>query len=261
MATLRPAAVAGFFYPDDPIRLQSAISRYLGAATPCAYPAQALIVPHAGYVYSAPTAACGYISLQQHPRPISQVVLLGPAHYVPFVGIAASHADYFVTPLGKIAVNQAAIAELQQHHGVHYRDLAHQQEHSLEVQLPFLQMLLTDFKLIPLVVGEAHPQQVFNILKHFYPQPETLIIVSSDLSHYHPYAVAKALDLTTCQAIEALQPEKISREQACGRIPIQGLLQLAQHQQLTVHTLDYRNSGDTAGSPERVVGYGAYLLH
>lgn len=259
---IRPAAVAGMFYADDPQRLRSDIHQFLTQAhITNEHIPKAIIAPHAGYIYSGPVAASVYKLLQPAASTISRVVLLGPSHRVAFQGIATPQADYFETPLGRIKINQSVCHELEQLSFVQRSDLAHQQEHSLEVQLPFLQSVLNDFELVPLVVGDCPPQQVAELLELVWGNQETLIVISSDLSHYHNYHTANRLDKHTSQAIEHLQPERISYEDACGRNPLNGLLTLAQKKQLKIETIDLRNSGDTAGSKDRVVGYGAYIVH
>ena len=260
MTLIRPPAVAGMFYPSDPDELRSLIRQYLaGTETQGAAP-KAIIAPHAGYVYSGPVAASAYARLAPAHDIIRRVVLLGPSHRVGFRGLAASHAEYFQTPLGEIPVDTACIERLVQLPQVRYLDEAHTLEHSLEVQLPFLQTVLDDFKLVPLVVGEADADTVCEVLEAAWGGPETLIVISSDLSHYQDYDTARRLDSTTSEAIEALQPERIHYEDACGRNPVNGLLLAARHHALKGKTIDLRNSGDTAGPRDQVVGYGAYVF-
>ncbi len=258
----RPAAVAGMFYPDDPQQLKSDINQYLSHASSSASPApKAIIVPHAGYIYSASVAASAYQLLLSDVQKINQVILLGPSHHLAFRGIATPDNDYFATPLGKIRINQPLCLKSQSLDFVQINNLAHEQEHSLEVQLPFLQVILPDFELTPLVVGDCEMAQVGRLLELLWGGEETLIVISTDLSHFHNYQVANRLDKQTSLAIEQLQPERISSENACGKAPLNGLLTLAKKKQLTVNCLDLRNSGDTAGSMDRVVGYGAYAVH
>jgi len=217
-------------------------------------------VPHAGYIYSGPVAASAYGLLNPARDIISRVVLLGPSHRVPLHGLAATHATHFATPLGDIALDTEAIKLLLSLPQVKTLDSAHAREHSLEVHLPFLQVLLSDFKLIPLVVGDASPEEVAEVLDRVWGDKHTLIVISSDLSHYHDYNTAKQLDIQTCHAIEQMTPERIGYEQACGRNPLNGLLTTAKRRGLTVTTVDLRNSGDTAGSRDQVVGYGAWAF-
>jgi len=261
MARTREPAVAGLFYPADRATLAQTVTDLLAGATARLGPPKALIVPHAGYVYSGPVAASGYALLAPVRALIRRVVLLGPAHRVAFSGIALPSAATFTTPLGPVALDSAALADLRQLTGCRSNDQAHALEHSLEVHLPFLQQALDDFTLVPLVVGEAEPAVVAAVLEQLWDGPETLIVVSSDLSHYHDYATAQALDGATTQAIEALDPARIGYGQACGRNPVNGLLEVARRRGLKVTTVDLRNSGDTSGSRDSVVGYGTYAFH
>lgn len=262
MRRVRPAAVAGTFYPGDPARLERAVDAYLdavAAATPGA-PPKALITPHAGYVYSGPVAAVAYARLRALRGRIERVVLLGPAHRVAVRGLAAHGADAFETPLGRVLLDAAAIASVLDLPQVTLREDAHADEHSLEVQLPFLQRVLGGFRLVPFAVGEATPAEVAEVLERLWNGPETLIVVSSDLSHYYDYATARALDARTTRAIEALDPAGLDAESACGRVPIRGLLVAARKRGLAARTLELKSSGDTAGPRDQVVGYGAYAF-
>ncbi|KAA6182402.1 AmmeMemoRadiSam system protein B [Thiohalocapsa marina] len=263
MSQLRRPSVAGLFYPDDPQALQAQVRGYIDAAArqhppPAADDGpKALIAPHAGYIYSGPVAGSAYARIANAAARITRVVLLGPAHRLAFRGLAYSAADQFATPLGRVAVDQAAIATLTDLPQVQLLEAAFDGEHCLEVQLPFLQVLLQQFSIVPLLVGDAHGSQVSEVLERLWGGPETLIVVSSDLSHYLDYASARDIDRRTVQAICDLQPERISTHQACGRHPIAGLLQQARRHHLHGTLLDLRNSGDTAGPRDRVVGYGA----
>ncbi|MEQ8194650.1 MAG: AmmeMemoRadiSam system protein B, partial [Rhodospirillales bacterium] len=221
---------------------------------------KAIIAPHAGYIYSGPIAASVYARLKPLRGRIERVVLLGPCHRVAVRGLALSGADAFATPLGNVPVDKEAVAALAGLPQVSTFDATHAQEHSLEVHLPFLQEILGAFKLVPLVVGDASADQVAEVLERLWGGPETLIVVSSDLSHYLDYDTANRLDRETCAAIESLDFTRIGRDQACGRIPVSGLLALAKRRGLGVDTLDLRNSGDTAGPRDRVVGYGAWMF-
>jgi AmmeMemoRadiSam system protein B len=261
MSQIREPAVAGLFYPDNPLQLQQQLEGFLqdGKAGP-AHP-KALIVPHAGYIYSGPVAASAYRLLDSMRDEITRVVLLGPAHRLPFRGIAATAMAYFSTPLGLVKIDQAAVQSLLDLPQVRIIEEAHREEHSLEVQLPFLQRVLgSGFSLVPLVVGEADGASVAEVIESLWGGPETLILISSDLSHYHDYRTAQHLDKATSQAIEQLDGDAIGYEQACGRNPVSGLLLAARRHRLHATTLDLRNSGDTAGSRDRVVGYGAYAF-
>jgi hypothetical protein len=258
---VRQPAVADRFYPGHPAALRKTVVDLLDAARPAnAKPAKALIVPHAGYVYSGPIAASAYRLLQPQRGKIRRVVLLGPSHYVYLRGIALPEASAFVTPLGTIEIDREAIAAISGLPGVVPMAAAHEQEHSLEVHLPFLQTMLDDFTLVPLVVGDVRPEAVSAVLESLWGGEETLIVISSDLSHYHDYATATKLDRHTSHAIETLAYTEIRPENACGCMPLNGMLYLARQKGLSIETIDLRNSGDTAGPRDRVVGYGAYAV-
>lgn len=262
MQTTRAPAVAGLFYPANAAELHTQLQTFLNQVQSSAGPPpKAIIAPHAGYIYSGPIAAFAYAQLETVRSIITRVVLLGPSHRVGFRGIAVSSMQAFATPLGQIPVDQEAVEQVRQLPDVGFLEQAHAQEHSLEVHLPFLQEVLGNFKLVPLVVGDARPQQVGAVLEALWGGPETLIVISSDLSHYHDYQTAQYLDNQTSKAIEALRFEDIGYEQACGRNPVNGLLWVARRKDLHGETLDLRNSGDTAGSRDQVVGYGAYVFH
>jgi len=258
MSWIRPPAVAGQFYPATPGTLQAMVDDFLAEATGNGEPSRALIAPHAGYIYSGPIAASAYACLRSRRAQVRRVVLLGPAHRVPLRGLGVSSATAWATPLGNVPLDQETIEELIALPQVRYHDEAHAGEHSLEVHLPFLQRVLADFSLVPLVAGEAAPREVAEVLARFAGDESTLLVVSSDLSHYYDYEQARALDRATSEAIERLQP--LQPQQACGRVAINGLLELARQQGWRARTLDLRNSGDTAGPRHQVVGYGAYLF-
>jgi MEMO1 family protein len=260
--SLREAAVAGYFYPADPDSLQREIADCLATVLQPrpAPPPKAVIVPHAGYSYSGPVAASAYAALRPLRGRIHRVVLVGPSHRVPFKGLALSTADAFLTPLGAIDVARDAVEALRSLPQVRELDRAHSLEHSLEVQLPFLQSVLLDFEIVPLLVGEATPEEVGGALELLWGGSETLFVVSSDLSHYQDYPTAQRIDRATTQAIERLDMAPIDGEHACGCRPICGLLCMARAHGLHATTLDLRNSGDTAGARSRVVGYGAYAF-
>lgn len=260
MSTIRQAAVAGTFYPDDPQKLRQMLEDLLVDADTENKVPKAIIVPHAGYIYSGAIAASAYIRLRAQEQTINCVVVIGPSHRVSFSGLAVSSAKTFATPLGDIAIDGDAIDQLKDFDFVQELDQAHAQEHSLEVQLPFLQVILEPFKLIPIVAGDARPEDICSVLKQFWGQPKTLIVISSDLSHFHDYDTAKRLDAETSCHIENLEYEQLDYNSACGRVPVSGLLALAREKSLTVKTIDLRNSGDTAGNKNRVVGYGAYVV-
>ena len=261
LSSVRRPAVADRFYPGHPDSLRQMVDELLEAArAPENASAKALIVPHAGYIYSGPVAASAYRMLQSRRDKTRRVVLLGPSHYVYLRGIALPDATAFITPLGSIDVDQEAIEAIRDLPGVVSMAAAHEHEHSLEVHLPFLQTVLDDFKLVPLVVGDIEPSAVAAVLETLWGGEETLIVVSSDLSHYHDYSTAREIDRHTSRAIEALAYSEIRPEHACGCMPLNGLLYLARQRGLEVTTLDLRNSGDTAGPRDRVVGYGAYAV-
>jgi AmmeMemoRadiSam system protein B len=254
--------VAGRFYPADAVELRNLVNALLAMVPPLSEPPpKALIVPHAGYIYSGPIAASAYARLLPVCWTVQRVVLIGPSHHTAFRGLAASSAAGFATPLGMVPVDTSAVRKLQDAlPQIVTFDEAHAQEHSLEVQLPFLQVVLGDFALVPLLAGDASPEELAAALEVLWGGPETCVIASSDLSHYLDYATANRLDRATANAIEELCPERIEGEQACGRIPIQGLLCTARAHGLRPATVDLRSSGDTAGPRDRVVGYGAFVF-
>ncbi len=264
MVMSRPPAVAGSFYPAEPEVLRAAIHGYLeGARTSSprgGTPPKALIVPHAGFIYSGSVAANGYVLLESAAAKVKRVILLGPSHHVPFPGLAVAAHDAFETPLGKVPIDGSCRERLLRFPFVHALNEAHRWEHSLEVQLPFLQEVLDAFTLVPIAVGQATPEQVGEVLDSCWGDDETLIVISSDLSHYFDYDTAKRMDAATARAIETLDPPRIQYDDACGRIAVQGLLQTAGRRSLTATTVDLRNSGDTAGSRDEVVGYGTWAF-
>ena len=258
MTHTRPAAVAGMFYPGQAPTLRATVDHLLAAVQPIpADPPKALLLPHAGYVYSGATAAAGYALLKPWTGTIRRVVLLGPTHRVAVNGIAVPTARSFATPLGEIRLDSAGIAAIAPLSQIVFSDAVHAEEHSLEVHLPFLQRVLEDFTLVPLAVGQAGPAAVAEVLEQLWGGPETLIIVSSDLSHFLPYATAQQVDANTCQHILQFDSH-IRPEQACGAYPLNGLLLAAARRGLTPHLLAHCNSGDTAGDKARVVGYAAF---
>ncbi len=260
MTTVRHPAVAGQFYPANARALHAMVAGLLNEAESSGPVPKAIIVPHAGYIYSGPVAASAYARLKPARDIIRRVVLLGPAHHVAFRGLAVSSAYAFATPLGSIPIDYVPINLILSLPQVHVLDQAHAEEHSLEVHLPFLQEVLRDFMLVPLVVGDATPEEIDEVLEVLWGGPETLIVISSDLSHYHDYETARRLDSATSHAIEALRPQDIHYEDACGRNPVNGLLYAAKKHYLQAETVDLRNSGDTAGPRDQVVGYGAYVF-
>jgi AmmeMemoRadiSam system protein B len=259
---IRSPAVADAFYPADPRQLTQMVDTYVreGRGETPAFP-KAIIAPHAGYIYSGPIAGSAFKSWRAHRDQIKRVVLIGPSHYVAFAGLALSQYGVWEGPLGKVSVDAAAVAALSALPQVQFFDEAHDQEHSLEVELAFLQRILKDFAIVPVVTGEATDDEVAEAIARLWGGPETVFVISSDLSHYLDYTTARKLDRATADAIEALAPANIHHHQACGRLAIQGMLQVAVQMKLTVATVDLRNSGDTAGRKDRVVGYGAFVFH
>ncbi len=249
---IRPAAVAGRFYTGDADELAREVDRYLAGAPPGPQP-QGVIVPHAGHIYSGPVAGHAYARLRRTGR----VVLAGPAHFVAVDGIAAPVADLWRTPLGEVEIDQQAIGDL----AVVRDDYPHAPEHSLEVQLPFLQRQLeTGWRLVPLLVGRADPGAVADVLEGFLTDPDSVVVLSTDLSHYLPYAAAQARDEQTAARVVSRDWQHIDDYDACGAYPLRGLLLAADRLDLGVQLLDLRNSGDTAGPRDRVVGYGAFTV-
>ena len=256
----RQPAVAGTFYPANPQQLQQMINRLLDNVQNQTFAPKAIIAPHAGLIYSGAIAASAYSRLLQTHDTVTQVILVGPSHRVSFNGLAISKAESFSTPLGEIAIDFASVNKISSLPFVDYIEQAHIFEHCLEVQLPFLQTILDNFTIVPIVVGDASVEQVSSVLKMLWGGMETLIVISSDLSHYHDYETAQIIDQKTSENIESLQYEALNSESACGKIPVSGLLALAREKSLSVKTIDLRNSGDTAGDKNRVVGYGAYVI-
>jgi MEMO1 family protein len=260
MASIRPAAVAGTFYPGEPAALAAEVASYLAEAEAAGPAPKAIIAPHAGYMYSGAIAGRVYARLRTLAGRVERVVLLGPAHreYVRCAAVPAARA--FASPLGEVPLDAEAIGRLRELPCVEVSDRAHALEHSLEVHLPFLQAVLGHFALVPVVIGEATPAEVGRILDLLWGGEETLVVVSSDLSHYLPYDAARRRDLDTARAILELDAT-IVPEEACGAHPINGLITYARQRGLEVEGIDLRNSGDTAGGRDRVVGYGAFAFH
>ena len=292
-SAIRPAAVAGLFYPADPTELRSIVDRLLWnnevnpragarqgklepagtdalAANVAAFPGggneadvvvpKALISPHAGYIYSGAVAAAAHRLLARARGKVSRVVLLGPSHRFTFSGMAATSARAYETPLGVVPIDQQWLEQARDIPFFGISDEAHEGEHCLETQLPFLQQVLGDFTLAPVICGYADAEQVANLLDRLWGGPETVIVVSSDLSHYLDYRACRALDDETRAAIERLDPLALTSERACGAVPVKGLLTAAGRRGMRVKTLDLCNSGDTAGPRDRVVGYGAWAF-
>lgn len=263
MGSVRNAAVAGLFYPGEAGSLSAELEELLGAveqAGPRLGFPKALIVPHAGYVYSGPVAARAYDELAPARGIVRRVVLLGPVHRVPVRGLAVPTDAAFATPLGTVAIDRYAIDSLKDLRQVVASDMAHLQEHALEVQLPFLQRQLGEFSLVPFAVGDATPEQVAEVIGRLWGGPETLIVISTDLSHYHPYGKARQIDRNTVTRIAQFATD-LDHEEACGATPLNGFLRAAQQRSLGIKLLAACNSGDTAGGKGQVVGYSAFALH
>lgn len=258
MSTVRQPAAAGTFYPGLRRTLEASVDALLATAAPRGARPKALVVPHAGYVYSGPIAASAYAQLQA-PLP-TRVVLVGPSHFDPLRGLALPACSAFQTPLGAVPVDARAAAALAGFSWVVASRAAHAHEHSLEVQLPFLQRVLPAFSVVPLAVGRASADEVAQVLEALWGGDETLVVISTDLSHYLPYAEARALDERTARSI--LQADDaIDDEQACGAYGLRGFLQVARRRGLRSAQLDLRSSGDTAADRSRVVGYGAFAFY
>lgn len=259
MQAIRNPAVAGLFYPAEPDILALKVRAMLADVQFPELTPKALIAPHAGYAYSGPVAASAYATLRQRASSIRRVVLLGPSHRVAMRGLALPAADGFASPLGDVPLDQDAIHAAAGLPQVAISHEAHSHEHSLEVHLPFLQTVLGEFSLLPLTVGIATAEEVAEVLELFWGGDETLIVISSDLSHFLPYEKAKELDGASVRDILDLS-HNINHEQACGATPINGLLLSARRHGLTPHLLDLRNSGDTAGPRDSVVGYASFAF-
>ncbi len=262
MNPIRPAAVAGTFYPGAARELAREVAHLISGVQrpPLARRApKAIIAPHAGYIYSGPVAASVYALLEPAREQIRRVVLLGPTHRVAIRGLALPGAEGFATPLDVVEIDRTAVAALRGLPQVTVSGTAHALEHSLEVHLPFLQTVLERFTLVPLAVGDAEPEEVAEVLDVLWGGPETLIVISSDLSHYLTYRQAQAIDQATANAIVGLSAG-ITHEQACGATPVTGLTLAARQYGLRPQLVDLRNSGDTAGDKTRVVGYGAFAF-
>lgn len=258
----RPPAVAGMFYPDKPQELAAAVRSFIAEAAPPATPrpAKAVVAPHAGYIYSGAIAGTAYATLAARGKDLERVVLIGPAHRVGFHGVASSGASAFETPLGPVTVDREAVALVVKEGLARELEPAHENEHSLEVQLPFLKQVCPNARMVPLLVGDDDWPTVHKVLVLLWGGSETAIVISSDLSHYHDYKTAQRLDADTAKAVERLGAGEVGFAQACGATGINGLLALAAEKGLACTTLDLRNSGDTAGDKSRVVGYASFAF-
>jgi AmmeMemoRadiSam system protein B/AmmeMemoRadiSam system protein A len=261
---IRPPAIAGTFYPSNPAELEATVQYFLDEANrvfgqPINVP-KAIIVPHAGYIYSGLTAAAAFSRLHPARKAIKRVIILGPCHRVAVNGMALPSTDIFQTPLGDVPLDIDAIKKINDLDFITIFNETHVDDHSIEIHLPFLQKILAEFKLVPIIVGETDPGKVAEVLEILWGGPETLIIISSDLSHYLGYDQAKIIDNDTRKAVEQMDLKALGKDQACGRYSIMGLLTLAKAKGLSVGTADIRNSGDTAGTKDRVVGYGSWYF-
>jgi hypothetical protein len=265
-AYVRPPAVAGRFYPADPAELRQSVQTFLsqaqhpGSTANDVRPPKAVIAPHAGYVFSGPIAGSAFAPFQADKYLVTRIILIGPAHFVRVRGLAAPAWDAFTTPLGTIPVAGRLLSALKSLPQVTISNQPHAAEHSLEVELPFLQVVLEQFSILPLVAGDATANEIADVLENVWGGPETRIVISSDLSHFFDYPTARQLDSETARAILALDPDALGEESACGRVPIRGLLTAARRFGLKASLLDLRNSGDTAGARQEVVGYGAFAF-
>ena len=259
---VRPSVFAGTFYPDKPQELASVVKSYLSkpaSAAPTRV-VKAIIAPHAGYIYSGATAGAAYAAVRALRDTIERVVVLGPSHRVGFSGVASSSASAFETPLGPVAVDRDAVTALTTAGLAREFEGAHENEHSLEVQLPFIKTVFPSAHIVPLLAGDEDWLACKRVLATLWGQDETLIVISSDLSHYHDYAAAQHFDKETAKQIESLAAGGIDHEQACGATAVNGILGIAAEKKMSCQTLELRNSGDTAGPKNRVVGYGAFAI-
>lgn len=266
----RPAAVADMFYTGNAIELAAQISDFVDAGIDsdvidaeqsASLKPKALIVPHAGFVYSGATAGQGYALVKKLAKKITKVIVIGPCHRVWVEGLAIPDCQYFETPLGKVEIDPKSLSEIIKFPQVIVSNEAHEHEHSIEVQLPFLQSIIPQFKLIPIVVGSISTSQLVEVIEFLWGDEKTLIVISSDLSHFLDYDSAVRIDRQTSQTIEQLKPDRISQRMACGSSAIKAILTIAQNKNLNVKTISQCNSGDTAGSKDRVVGYGTYAIY
>lgn len=260
MSAVRAPAVAGTFYPGGKADLGALVDRLLSRAQPPSEPQvpKAIVAPHAGYVYSGPIAASAFKLFEPISDRIQRIVLIGPAHRAYVDGLASPGVTALATPLGEVRIDSAALDLLP---GVPADARAHAREHSLEVELPFLQRVAPHASIVPLVVGQASPEQVGRVLETLWGGPETRIVISSDLSHYLPYAEGRHTDERTARRIASLDAAPISPDEACGCGGINGLLRVARARRLRGEIIDLRSSGDTAGPRDEVVGYGAFAFY
>lgn len=250
------------FYSDKPQELAANVRSFVAGASPTVprSPPKAIVAPHAGYIYSGPIAGSAYAALASRGNDVERVILVGPSHRVAFPGVATSGASVFETPLGPMHLDRDAIAQITNAHLAREFENAHQNEHSLEVQLPFLKQVCPHARIVPVLSGDDDWQALAKVIDLLWGGQETALVVSSDLSHYHDYATAKSIDAATAGALEKLSAGQLDFEQACGATAVNALLSVARSNGMECTTLDLRNSGDTAGPRDRVVGYGAFAL-
>lgn len=270
MTIIRPPAVAGTFYPADADLLRSEIDGLIDAALHSGIAQQetatpkAIIVPHAGLMFSGSLAALGFATVRALKDTIKRIVIIGPAHRMAFQGIALARADQFATPLGNMRCDLPALQKALALPHVQMLDDAHTLEHGLEIELPFIQRLFgeqSDIGIVPLLVSRCSPRQVHEVIEKLWGGPETLIVISSDLSHFHDYDTAKKMDNRTRAMIENFDAENIDTNDACGALPVAGMLMAARNRGMKIKTLGMRNSGDVTGDKSRVVGYGAWAVY
>ena len=251
--------VAGSFYPSDSNELNLVIDNYLLKAKKLDFFPKAIIAPHAGYIYSGEIAASAYAQIKNSEK-IKKVAIFSPAHRYPVSGVATHSAQYFSTPLGNLKVDLQAIKELEKFEFINQENQAFVQEHALEVHLPFIQKVFTNAKILPFIVGNCSQQNSHKLMQTLLDQ-NVFLIISSDLSHFHPDGEAQEIDLKTSSYIENLQAEKLSSSMACGVYPLIGIIELARANKLKILNVDLRNSGHTAGDKDSVVGYGSFIIY
>jgi len=254
---VRPPAVAGMFYPGAPLALAAMVDGFLaGAPTHDGAPPPAIQVPHAGYVYSGSIAALGFAAWRG--AAIEHVVIIGPTHRVGVRALALPDADAMATPLGDVPIWQAGVAVAGESPNVVVSAAVHAEEHALEVQLPFLQRLLPEVDVLPLAAGWVTPEQTAEVLESLWGTPGMGVVISSDLSHYHPYDEARAIDAATIEDVLALR--QVDHDQACGATGLDAMMLVAARHGLTPRLLGACNSGDTAGDKRQVVGYCSFAF-
>lgn len=258
--SIRRPAVAGRFFPAVRSELTAIVQSCLQEASPPERTGapKAIIAPHAGFAFSGPVAGSAFAPLTEAANEIGRVVLIGPSHHVAFDGVATSGFGNFETPLGVVSVDAGAIRQALKFDFVKEFEPAHQREHSLETHLPFLQSVLGEFQVVPLVTGRIDRETLARLFDALWGGEETIISVSSDLSHFFDYETARSLDRETSTRIAQFEADQITPDDACGAVSIRGFLEAGRRREMRSEIIDLRNSGDTAGDRSRVVGYGAY---